>query len=254
MIEPAPCTDAALAAAVALERTILEGAADEVRVLDTGVALAQPALPDAALVNQVVADPVAIRALGADALVDDLGGRLRLWVPDDELGRGLAPVLADHGFCGHRDVVLVHDGPHAAGDPDDGGVARAVRRPAARRLEREILGREGARPRDVTRLLVLRDALGAAVPVDHVIAGDAAHAAVYAADGVAKVADVATLPRERGRGLAGAAVAHAVARAHAAGHEHVVAALPAQSGLRGAAARLGFRLAGGWWRFARVAG
>ena len=254
------CTEAA-DAALGLERTILAGAAAEAEELTTGVALRQPGLPGAGVLNQLVVDPVAVRALGTECLLDDLDatfaglGHRQAWVPDDDLGRALAGELAAAGFTARRDVVLVHDGRSLAADGAEAehGPAAVARRRAARAVEQEVLRREGLRPRAITQLLVLRDALNAAVAVEHYVAEDAAHATTYAHDGVAKIGDLATVPRERGRGLARAVLELATARAHAAGHEHVVLVASPGSGDRELAARVGFEPAGAWWTFTRAA-
>jgi predicted GNAT family acetyltransferase len=80
---------------------------------------------------------------------------------------------------------------------------------------------------------------------------DAAKATLYSDGHTAQIEDVATLVRHRGRGLAGAVVAHAACEALAGGHETVFLMCDLDGGPVALYERIGFRPAGHTWTFTR---
>ncbi|HEY2636002.1 MAG TPA: GNAT family N-acetyltransferase [Solirubrobacteraceae bacterium] len=244
----------AFSAAVALETAVATGAATECEPTPLGTALHSPGIPDAYMVNLLLADPLAAAAAGGAALVrllDDVyagSSHRRVWIPDALAGEALRDELVTAGFEPEETVVLV-----LAGEPPDvSGPAREVDPQAVRAVERAVLEDGGTAPGLTEQLLGLREAMCGAATVRYVVAEEASHATVYVRDGVAKVEDVGTRPGARRRGLARSVVALGTRLALDERADPVLILADANDWPKDFYGRLGYVEAGRWWAFTRT--
>jgi ribosomal protein S18 acetylase RimI-like enzyme len=192
-------------------------------------------------------------AAEADRIQADLASRVVL-VPDGELGSNLRPGFEDLGWRVDHSVVMVHR--RAPDRVPDTTVARevdgATLRPA---WERSMAGYDWATPELIRQIIESRNLIPIQTRFFAVLsAGEPVSFTDLYLDGdSAQVEAVGTLEPYRGRGYARAVVWKAVEEARVAGADFVFLVAHADDWPREMYRRLGFDVAGDYYKFARSA-
>jgi GNAT superfamily N-acetyltransferase len=244
----------ALAAVAALDRQMLQAAADEVRELSFGHAALTPSLPrvrDANLIHVAGAAEIAGAAelLAASEEIYGAAPQLRhrkLSFEAAERRRSLAEELDTRGWALTPLSVLAHTGAAVAPSAAAGPVARAD----IRALDRQLALEQGLGDPVIDQLEELVRRRSEVLEIVAIAGRDergepVARADVYLGSDAALIEDVATLKRAQGAGIGAETMSAAIALADERGIDHVCA-IAKPDVAEGFYAPLGFARVGGW--------
>jgi GNAT superfamily N-acetyltransferase len=246
----------ALAQALRFIRRTAELIADEIRLIDHGLVVRTPSLPEVWGLNYVrITEPVSHReALAlADGHLPDLAYR-QLYVEDEQTGRALEQSLVADGWRMEREVVMALErGPDRR--VDTGNVIEADEDQTLALMRRWYMeGPPETTPEGLRQLVeyARREGRARADRTFGVLGpnGDLVAMTKLRSDGVtAQLEDVYTAPEARGRGRARTLVSHAAAQGRALPHDLIFIVADDNDWPKHLYAQVGFAAIGWTWVF-----